>query len=443
MNLRIPYLLLSGGAIALIGFGPENSYAQLTAPGEPALTTDEIKAKIDATKTANRDPYDQAEQKKLGFSVGDFLILPQLSVGSVYNDNLYASKTNEVTGWGMGIQPEVTIKRFTGINNTTVQLYGDILEYFNVSSASIATGGAALTHVYEIEHDLAVTFKGEVARRQDQGSAYSATGTGAGYTGVNVEPISYMAYSTSLDVTKNFNSAFVSGGAGLLDYNYGNAQTTAGLTLSQEQRDLFEYFGHIRAGLRVLGDGYTFVESTATQYNFGGGAPSAAGYTIVAGVGADRLSLFRGELYAGYEYVGYQGGQANTSSQSGATFGGRLSWTPTRDLLATLTASQAYTPSTLVSGSVGSLTKSDSISLSVTYNYSRTLDLQANAGYSNVNYSPNPRIDKISQVGISSTYYLFDPVGIRLQYSFSNVNSNQSIFSYGRNLVLLSAAFRL
>ena len=399
-----------------------------------------------AQRTKTKTLYNVNEVKNYGVNVGDFIILPQVSVGALYNGNVWASKTNTVDGWGVGIQPGITIKRFNGIHDTTVTLFGNIQTYFNVSSADVFTGGISLRHVYEIERGFTVTLQGGAQQVQDLQSAYGAVGIGSGASGVHVEPITYMNYSTSLDIKKNFNDAFINGGLAFQDYNYQDAQTTTGIKLPQGQRDVSEYSGYVRGGLRLYADCYIFLQPQLTQYQFAAGMPDATGYTITTGIGTDRLGLFSGEMFGGYQLVsngsGHNGANGN-SNPSGATFGGNVSWTPTRDLVATLTAFQAFTPTTILSGSVGSITKTNSVSLNVAYNYSTKIILHASAGYSNVNYSPNTRDDKLSQSSVDGTYYLRDSVGLRLQYSFTNVNSNQSVYDYDRNLVILSANLRL
>lgn len=444
---RAPFVF---AAVALFGLLPATSfaqpslYAQTGSYGQPAPTTEEIKSRIDSSGHLNPDPFDEAELKKSGITVGDVIILPSISIGTIFNDNVYLSNTNTTSGWGFGVQPDVSIKRYTGINNTTLSLYGNLLNYVDVPNANLYTGGARLSDVYEVERGLTVSYRGDVARRQDQQGAYSATGVGSGITSLNVEPITYLTYSSSLDVNKDFNSAFLTGGVGFVGYDYNNAQTTNGITISQSYRNLFEYYGHARAGVRFLSNFYAFVEPGVTQYQFTGSSSNATGYSVVGGVGTDRLGLFGGEVFAGYQSVGYGTTTAGNRDESGATFGGRVSWTPTRDLVGTVFASQSFTPSTVVSGSVGAFTKSDTVAATIAYAYSTKIDLRASVAYSNVNYAPNTtRDDKISQIGLNGVYYLLDSVGVRLQYSFTNVNSSLPIYNYGNNLVILSADLRL
>ncbi len=426
-------------ALLLLERGAPAAYAQ-SATSAPSV--DEIKTEVDKAKVRNSDPFAISEQKNLGITAGDWIILPEMTIGTSYDDNLFNSRTNPKASWGFDVQPGVTLKRDTGIHNTTLSLTGDISTPVDVSGADTFTGAADLKHVYEIERDLSLTYQGEVAHRYDQGSAVSATGTGGGATGVYIEPISYMTYSSSLLLDKSFNNAFVSAGGGFQAYHYNNAQTTAGGTVSQSGRDLIQYSAHARGGLRFLSDDYVFIEPTVTQYDYQQGVP-ATGYTVTGGVGSDHLGLFRGEIFGGYQIVEFGSGASGSSQLSGGTFGGRVAWTPTKDLVISLQAAQALTPNTILSGSTGSINKTDTISAAVTYDYTRRINFNATASLSNVNYTVGSRDDKISQITMSATYYLTERAGIRLEYDFANVNSNQPIYDYERNRVILGIHIRL
>jgi hypothetical protein len=430
------YLLLSGLTIFVVGHGWTAAY------GQSAPTVEDTKNEIDQAKARNRDPFAIAEQKNFGVTAGDWIILPEINVATFYDDNLFSSKTNPKGSWGFDVQPGLTFKRVTGMHNTTLSLTGDIATPLAVSGADTVVGAADLKHVYQIDRGFSLTYQGEVAHRYDQESAVSATGTGGGATGVYVEPISYMTYASSLVIDKSFNNAFVSAGGNILAFEYNTARTTAGQTLSESDRDLIEYSAHARAGLRVLSDLYVFVEPNITHYDFQQGVP-ATGYTLSGGVGSDHLSLFRGEIFGGYQIMDFGSGASSSSQLSGGTFGARVAWTPTPDLVATLQASQALTPSTVITGSVGSINKSDSVSAALTFGYTMRITFDAHASFTDLNYSVGSRDDKISQIGMSGTYYLTDRVGVRLQYDFTNVNSNQPIYDYERNRVILGIHIRL
>ena len=428
--------LFASASLAATCFGVASSRAQATP------SVDDIKNNIDSVKEGNSDPFAKSEQKNFGITVGEFVVLPALTVGTVYNDNVFLSQGNAKGSWGVSVRPEITIKRDTGIQNTTLSLSGAESVYTDVKNADTFSGGLDLKHFYEIERGLDLTYEGGVQRGQDLTSAYSATGTGSGAGSVYVEPISYMTYSSSLDLSKNYNDAFVSGGANVLDYIYDNAHTTNGQIISQNDRDLLEYSGHARAGLRFLSDGYAFIEPAVTQYDFKVGN-AATGYTVLAGVGTDRLSLFRGEIYGGFQDISQGGAGTTNHDLSGAKFGGRLSWTPRRDLVASLIADHSITPTTALTGSVGGLTRSDAISAQVTYSYTTRVELAANAGYSDVSYLKTTREDKILQFGFDTTYYFTNSLGVTLEYTHANVNSNQSVYDYTDNTVTLGLHVRM
>jgi hypothetical protein len=411
------------------------------AYSQSAPSVEDIKGEIDRTRRDSEDPFAKSVQKNFGITVDDWIILPELSIGALFDDNVFASHFIR-GGWGVDIQPAVVMKRNTGIHNTTLSLAGDISRFFDVPQADTFSGSADLKHVYEIERGFTLTYSGEIARRQDQAGTYGVTETASGATPVVVKPIGYTTYSSALDIDRNFNDAFLAAGASLQAFNYDNAQTLTGASLPETARDLVEYSGHVRAGLRFLSDAYVFVQPSITRYDYRNSGP-ATGYTLTSGIGTDRLSLFRGEFYGGYQIVSSAGAASGNGDLSGATFGGRVSWTPITDLVATLIADQAVTPSTVVAGATGYLTRSDTLALTVSYIFASRISVDASATYSYVNYSSSARNDKILQFGFDGTYYFTDALGLRLETSFTNVSSSQPIFDYARNRIILALHIRL
>jgi hypothetical protein len=425
-----------GAAAVLLGLKVSASHAQSVPDVEG------IKTEIDQPVVGNQDPFAKTTASRFGITAGDWIILPDVTIGTDYNDNVYSSKTNQKSAWGFDVQPEIVFKRFTGIQNTTISVFGDLSPVFGVQGADTYSGGADLRHSWEIERGLTITLAGAAAHEYDQASAFSSTGTGSGINAIYVEPIAYNTYSASADVAKNFSQAFISGGVNLLAFDYDNAVTTTGQILPQSYRDLVEYAEHVRGGIRFLPDDYAFVEQAVTEYDYTKGVP-ATGYTVTGGVGTDRLSLFRGELFVGYQLLDYGSGASGNKNESGATFGAHVDWTPQRDLVATLTASQAFTPSTIYSGSTGYFVRADTVSAGLKYQFTDRIDLDATATYSNADYAGSSRDDNISQIYMAGTYYFTNKVGLRLEYTFTNVSSNQSIYDYTRNRIVLGLHMRL
>ena len=164
------------------------------------------------------------------------------------------------------------------------------------------------------------------------------------------------------------------------------------------------------------------------------------GYQL-GGVGSDRLSLFRGEIYGGYQSVSFA--RSGISDVSGATFGGRISWTPTRDFIATITAERALTPSTISTGAIGTFTKADTVSAEMVYAFANRMDLGLTTAYSHASYSSSSRTDDTIRARIVGTSYVTDSIGISLSYYFLNNNSSQLDDDYQKNTVILGMRIKM
>ncbi len=88
---------------------------------------------------------------------------------------------------------------------------------------------------------------------------------------------------------------------------------------------------------------------------------------LLAGIGTDRISLFKGEIYAGYQRKEYD--LAAFEHQDAAVFGGQLFWYPTRDLTFGLNVDRSLGESTLrtAGNTAGSPIESTSVTITGDY----------------------------------------------------------------------------
>ena len=77
-----------------------------------------------------------------------------------------------------------------------------------------------------------------------------------------------------------------------------------------------------------------------TQTRYEAANLNSHGYRAVAGIGSDLISLFRGEVFAGYQNQKFD--QATAGTVSDPVVGGRLSWYPTRFVTLTVSADQTF-----------------------------------------------------------------------------------------------------
>ena len=113
---------------------------------------------------------------------GGWIFNPSVSLGAVYDDNIYRSETNRIHSWGTEVIPSFTGELNEGIYRTSVYGTVDARMYSeNNSGADTVYAKAGIKHVYEAQRDLVFRFSGDFLRQADPFNA--------GVVGPNGTPI--------------------------------------------------------------------------------------------------------------------------------------------------------------------------------------------------------------------------------------------------------------
>jgi hypothetical protein len=163
------------------------------------------------------------------------------------------------------------------------------------------------------------------------------------------------------------------------------------------------------------------------------------GYRVIGGIDSDRISLFRGEVYAGYQAQNFD--DLRIEGAEGSAFGGRLFWYPTRDLTVTAVVDQSLSASVPDSGTfvLPDITYATTASLRATWSVFHNLLATAQIGYQFVDYEHRPREDDVWRANLGLTYMMTPRLGLVADYDYTVLDSNVPDASYNRNRVTLGA----
>jgi hypothetical protein len=163
----------------------------------------------------------------------------------------------------------------------------------------------------------------------------------------------------------------------------------------------------------------------------------------VAGVGTDRLGLFRGEVYAGYQAERPTSG-TTTASNANPVFGGRLSYEPTRYWTLSGALDESLGVSTVTNSSTpqGSAAQVTTALLQSTYGLSREWTAGARIGYTHAQFVDSSELDNAWLAGASFDYTLWRNIALRLDYQFTTLFSNVPLKSFTRDVVSLGASYK-
>lgn len=376
------------------------------------------------------------------FQLGDWLINGTINAGTLYNDNIFATDTNPVASWGFGIAPSIVAERSTGPMKTS--LYGalDADFYDNSNKADTVTGRGGVVNLWEIQRDLIFRAQLDYYR-----GIYYPGGTSNALTGdvVYSNPEGYNQYFASAGVHKEFGQAFIDLGGSLKYTDYTNPDAVTGIAYTINSPDGAIYTLSGRVGYNISPLLYAFVEPQLNWWRYKDGIFDANGLRVIGGIGTDRIGLFRGEVYGGYQVQNF--GSASFGDVDMPVLGAILSWYPTRFLTLNFALDQSVTissPSLVFSaGNVGIynsyVTKNTTASVTGTYEITRQLSSTAGLTYLHSDYVDLPRTDNQWAVTAGMTYMMVTNWGINLNYSYINLDSNIPVNSYVQNIIRISA----
>ena len=187
---------------------------------------------------------------------------------------------------------------------------------------------------------------------------------------------------------------------------------------------------------------YAYAESAGNFRDFSEATFNSQGYRVVGGVGTDRIGLFRGEVYAGYQKQFYD--SPLFPSPSSPVLGGKVFWYPTRAWTVSAMVDETYQDAAvaLVGNSSGSAAKVVSSAVNVGYVISRVWSVSASGGYSDVAYISGGRHDARWNAASTLQYEIMRNFAATFEYSLVSVASNAVGGSFTRNAFTLGGAYK-
>jgi hypothetical protein len=390
-------------------------------------------APIDSNPTSGRRPASAKANSEAGaMTFGDFIVSGQVIAGGVYNDNLYQSRYNKVSDWGINFQPSFKVERSVGLHTTTLTGVLSSQFYLNNSNANTTTGALALDHVYEVQRDLIAYVQGHVSRNINANPPV--------YTGLNaqLDPSYFNEEFLSGSLEKSFDRISVGVGGQILGQQYSNVSDSLGNRYRLSGQDGTASTAVVRIGYAITPIVKAFIQPSYNWQSFNNNIYNSQGYSVVAGLQTDRIGLFRGQIYAGYSQQDFTN---LNRTRSAPTFGGSISYYPTREITFTASLAQNYglTPGVAFQGGTGQTTTA---SLGVNYAFSQTLNLGANVSYAQTAYGGSAQKQDQWGAGVNANYMFTQHLGVNAGYSFTRVDYSLGGGGYDRNLVTLGATGR-
>lgn len=397
-----------------------------TPPGSPDdRSSSGVPGRGDTVTSRARPEFDP-----LGVRAGGFFIFPKFGVSERYNSNIFYTDTGEDGDAVTVLSPSLDVK--SNWNNHALNFFAgiDAGKYASNSSEDFLDARAGFNGRLDVRRDANIAGGFKFEREHEDRSSPDQAGA--------ADPVTFVRYNPEISATKRFNRLSARLGADLIVYDYDDAETSSGTTLNMDDRNRRELQGSMRVGYDFSPGYEAFLRGTVNDRTYSDDSDDSGfdrgsqGWEVVAGLAFDLGGVTFGNVFAGY--LSQEFDDPTFGTISGASFGGDLTWNPTRLTSVKLEASRTAEETTL-SGASGSL--ASDVRLTVDHELLRQLILTADARYRNYDYEGISRDDDVLGLGVGGTYLLNRHLNLRFRYGYATRDSTVSGADYDAHSAVL------
>lgn len=420
VSTRVAYLALGVLMASAIGAAAQEA------------DTDLVDARGQSVMERARPGYDAA-----GIRAGGFMVYPEASVSASFNDNIYATPTNEEEDF------ITTLAARVDVNSTwsrhALSLRGGISQDFYADNSDEdrfnwdVGAGARL----DVTRTTALTGNlGYAQLHEDRGDPSSPTAA--------AEPIEYTLFTGEAGLTQAFNRVTVGVNGEYRDYDYEDSSTVVGAPIDQDFRDREEFYQRLRFGYSLSPDTSIYIEGQLDQREYDQQPPAVAftrdsdGKQVVVGSEFRLTNLAQGGAYIGYQEREYDA--AGFGDVDGLVYGASVDWFVT-PLTTVIFTADAGVEETTVAGASGY--DKQAFGVGVDHELMRNVILRGGVSYANNDFNDTARDDDILGARAGVVYLLNRNFDVELGYAFTDRDTNGAGFDYTRNVVGLTLTGKL
>jgi hypothetical protein len=367
----------------------------------------------------------------LGIRAGGFLIYPSTTVNGTYNDNIFATDSNEEDDFIFTFSPQIAVRSNFPRHSLNFTVQSDVGRYVDHTDENFWDYGGGVTGRLDITRSNRLTAGASVGRDHEERDNPEDPGAD-----VTREPVEYYFYTGSLGFEQDFNR-FNVGLLGTFDRRDYNEEEE---DVNEDERDRNLYGARLRTGYFISPRINAFVQGGYVREQRDASNRSGRDNNVYsAGVGTaiDFTGLLFGEAFVGWSLQEFDDSQFD--SENGLNYGVNLTWNPTQLTSLRLFGAGGFEPS-----DVGSSNLSSEIGLRVDHELLRNVLIGGRVVYTRDNFQgggtgTNNRID----VGPDITYLINRHFSVGAGYTFTNQDSDENDDQFTRNLITLRLTAQL
>ena len=362
----------------------------------------------------------------LGIRAGSFLIYPSLTEKLVFDSNVFAQPTGEISDWAAITTPRLAAESNWSRHSLMFELLARDVRYFDQTSQNHTDIHGRVVGRLDIQRDL--TVQGSLLLARD----HKTLGSGDA-PGLAAEPVPDTAFDSELAVNKTFNRVKVTLRGGYESHNYEDVAMVGGGILDQDFRDGEAYEAGGRVAVAISPDTSVFGDVTYTRTEYDN--PSALlsdsdTIRVLAGLEFAPSALVRGQIGAGYTWRGYDG--AGIADEEGFAYLADIIWNPTPLITVTL-GGEGRIEDTAVASASGRISRSGHVI--VDYELLRNLIVSPQVRIDHIDYFGTARDDLLITPGIRLDYMANRYLHVGGEYFFTSRDSSVNAFDYDRHLL--------
>jgi len=384
------------------------------------------------------------ELDPLGVHAGGLFIYPRLGLQEFYNDNIFATDSNETDDFITLITPRVDVTSdwnkhaFDLYGKAAIGRYADQTEE-DFEDFSVGTNGR-LDITQRAKLRAGVSYD---RLHQGRGSPDDVRSQGGSPA---VEPEIFDVSSVFLNYQQWLGRFLLESGGEVDRLGYDNVGTEDGGIIIYDDRDRAIYAGNLKMGYEFM-PGYTAFARGEVDYRryddlCCGSNPvdrDSQGYLIEVGTDFDVTAVLFGDVAIGYRSQDYDDPGFDTIGDVAGR--ASLAWNPTGLTTVSASITRGEVIETTLSGSAAIFETAGRVT--VDHELLRNLLLQAAVSVGDEDYQDIDRSDTYVRGGFGAKYLMNRYIQLDLSYDYLSRGSDAQGADFTNNTIFLGALFRI
>jgi hypothetical protein len=448
--LAVGLALFSGAALAQQGVVPTQPIPQPApvtpplAPTAPGQQPEPFGRFLERGSVVTQRP--RPEYDPLGLRFGNWFFYPKIELDEVYNDNIFATKSNRKNDFITVVSPTLDLRsRVPDVYDVDVTAGANVGTHARFSNEDYGDYFAGADGTYNIERNLLLLGGLRFEHLHEERDSPDQVGTTTNPAEFNATTATAGIASRGLRIGWQFD-------VGYQRQDWDNEPAIGGGVVQESQRNLNIYTANATGTYEIAPryQAFTRFGYNVRDYdNSGAINRNSNGWRFDVGGRVDITGVTFAELRLGYLAQDYSSAQLKTID--GVDAGAKVVWSPTQLTSLTFNADRSVQDSnTFALAAAGSTTTSpgylrSNIGVGIDHELLRNVLLNGFANYQIDDYAGIDRTDNRVDIGAGVRYMFTRNLYLGGSYTFSHRDSNgtASGVDFERNLFLIRLGAQL